>query len=248
MQKTKLKNHELISTEDGSMSAFSKTYGENFHNTTGAASETRAHYVDGCKVIQRAKENSPFNILEVGLGLGVGVIETYNACKDLDSTINFTTLEIDEELIIHLKENNPLFKDLEKIGQDYVCSVGNFNLVILLGDARVRIDDCMNDLHAIYQDAFSPKRNAWLWTKEWFDKLHSLASTECIMSTYSSSSSIRKSMLEAGWVIRKGIKFGMKRSSTRAYMQGESDQDIIEHLKRSPAITLTDDNAEDYHL
>ncbi|MBC77814.1 MAG: hypothetical protein CME64_17545 [Halobacteriovoraceae bacterium] len=248
MQKTNLKNHDLIITEDGSQSAFSKTYGENFHNTTGAASETLAHYVEGCKIVERAQEQEDFRILEVGLGLGVGVEKTYEAVKDLNCNIHFTTLEIDEELVLHLKETNTLFSDLEKQGDDYVGVVGSFHLRILLGDARERVKECMKNINAIYQDAFSPKRNATLWTTEWFKDLYELSADDCIMSTYSSSSSIRKSMLAAGWKIKKGIKFGKKRSSTRAYMTGESDSDIIEHLERSPAITLTDENAKDYHL
>ncbi len=248
MQKTNLKNHELITTEDGSQSAFSKTYGENFHNTTGAASETLAHYIEGCKVVERAKEREEFRILEVGLGLGVGVEKTYEVVKDLNCKFYFTTLEIDEELILYLKETNKIFSSLEKVGQNYLATIGNFHITILLGDARGRIHDCSGDLNAIYQDAFSPKRNATLWTTEWFKDLHSLSAQDCIMSTYSSSSSIRKSMMAAGWKIKKGIKFGKKRSSTRAYMTGKSDTDIMEHLERSPAITLTDENAKDYHL
>lgn len=253
MKKTNnLKNHEIIRTEDGSLSAYSKTYGENFHNTTGAVSETIIHYVDGCQVVDRASEQTSFNILEVGLGLGVGVEQTWLALQKNEQAkacaVTFTTLEIDEELVLHLKESNPLFKDLIKTDFGYACQVENFRIEILLGDARLMLPAHSGHFHAIYQDAFSPKRNATLWTQEWFELLRLKANPDCVMSTYSSSSSIRKAMIAAGWKVRKGVKFGPKRSSTRASLQGDSDPEILEHLQRSPAITLTDANAKDYHL
>lgn len=248
MQKTKLKNHKIITTEDGSPSAFSKTYGENFHNTTGARSETDIHYVQGCKVVEKAKELDELHILEVGLGLGIGFEQTYKALIDIDCKIVFTTMEIDEELAIYLEENNPLFSGLVKTEFGYEKIFENFHLEILIGDARCTLPNHNRKYHAIYQDAFSPKRNAILWTTEWFSLLKSKSFKDCIMSTYSSSSSVRKAMLAAGWNVRKGVKFGPKRSSTRAYLSGQSDQDILEHLKRSPAPTLTDEIAPDYHL
>ena len=74
----------------------------------------------------------------------------------------------------------------------------NFHLIILIGDARVSLPKFKNDhdikFDCIYQDAFSPKRNAILWTSEWFKLLKSISNQDCIMSTYSASSSIRKSM------------------------------------------------------
>lgn len=253
MQKTNPKkheliNHELITTEDGSLSAFSKTYGENFHNTTGAVSETKIHYIDGCQIIPRASITSEFNILEVGLGLGLGVEQTWLAVKELKTKIKMTSLEIDEELILHIKGSNPLFRDLVKFDQVYRTKVGNFEIEILLGDARETLPVHRGQFNAIYQDAFSPKRNAILWTKEWFHLLREKSCDDCVMSTYSSSSSVRKAMIAAGWKIQKGVKFGPKRSSTRAYLQGETDASILEHLDRSPAITLTDEAAGTYHL
>lgn len=246
LKEPKLVNHELIKTEDGSLSAFSKTYGENFHNTTGAQSETQTHYIEGCKILEKAQAKD-IHVLEVGFGLGVGAIETLKAVQGLTNKVRFTSLEIDPELPEYFALKNGNIK-LVKTAFGYEGVSGNFHLRVLIGDARATLKADKEDFDAIYQDAFSPKRNAILWTKEWFELLRTKAKNDCIMSTYSSSSSIRKAMLEAGWIIKKGVKFGPKRSSTRAYIEGESDQDILEHLKRSPAPVLTDAIADDYTL
>src|SRR5690606_27427663 len=109
-------------------------------------------------------------------------------------------------------------------------------LKILIGDARITLPHYIKKhslkVHAIYQDAFSPKRNPDLWTVEWFTLLKEISHQDVIMSTYSSSSAIRKSMAEAGFTLYPGEKFGPKRSSTRARLKGEMDPETLLHLQR----------------
>jgi hypothetical protein len=53
-------------------------------------------------------------------------------------------------------------------------------------------------------------------------------------------------MVEAGFKLSPGVKFGQKRSSTRAKLEGESDQDILDHLSRSPVLALYDKDCDTY--
>jgi len=117
-------------------------------------------------------------------------------------------------------------------------------LTILQGDARNRLPQyLMNNpikWHSIYQDAFSPKKNPTLWTKEWFELLKNYSHPDVTLSTYSASTAIRKSLHESGWGVQKGEKFGPKRTSTRAVLQKETDPDILLQMERSPALSLRD--------
>jgi tRNA U34 5-methylaminomethyl-2-thiouridine-forming methyltransferase MnmC len=250
--KSKLDNYQEVITDDGSVTLFSKIYGEACHSTSGAVLETKLHYIQGCQIQQKALEKN-ITILEVGFGVGIGFLETVKALKSFPFT--FISTEIDENLILYMVEQNKILQGIERKTTPflhYYLANENFTLMILVGNARETLVSFAKHFSllfdCIYQDAFSPKRNAILWTQEWFELLYSLSGADCIMSTYSSSSSIRKSMLAAGWKLTKGDKFGPKRSSTRAVLKGESDPDILEHLARSPAITLTDANYETYHL
>lgn len=250
--KNKLDNYQEIITDDGSVTVFSKLYGEACHSTSGARAETQLHYIKGCKIEEKSLQHEFLHIFETGFGVGMGFEETAKALK---KKFIFVSTEIDEELVKHIVSKNKLYQGIEKKDSPcpyYFLETQQFILYILIGDARSttpllpQIFDF--HFHCIYQDAFSPKRNAVLWTKEWFELLRSFSASDCLMSTYSSSSSIRKSMLAAGWKVHKGEKFGPKRSSTRASLLGETDQDILEHLNRSPAIILTDSNYQDYIL
>jgi len=239
------KDYKLIETEDGSFTVHSPLYDEACHSTSGAIEETLLHYIRGCEILKRT---NPV-ILEVGFGTGLGFNETLKAAK---TPFHFISLEIDENMIEIAKENYPSLNDLKK--NDNILSIDNeeFKLDIIVGDAREKLKPFLQQtnikFNAIYQDAFSPKRNPTLWTSEWFELLYSNSADDCIMSTYSSSSSIRKSMIKGGWKLYEGEKFGPKKSSTRAKKIGATDIEILERLKRSPVVELTDENSKEYKL
>lgn len=228
------KDYRLVETEDGSQTLFSEKFGEACHSTTGAKSETLLHYIQGCEIIEKAKQPS-LSILEVGFGLGVGLITTWEMTKDLPAEIHFLSLEIDPALVkwFHAEyKDHPLFQDPK------------FKFHILVGDARAELPKYVKEnspkWQAIYQDPFSPKRNPVLWTKEWFTLLKENSSPDVVLSTYSASSSIRKSLVETGWKLSAGEKFGPKRTSTRARLSGETDAEILDSLSRSPVKALSD--------
>ncbi len=241
-----MKNYREIITEDGSTTLFSKLYDEACHSTAGAIQETQLHYIQGCQVENKLQNQTAMNILEVGFGTGIGFLETYKVLSKYQKAVNFISLEIDKELI-EIFAKNYGYEFLEN-SNTYTLKLNHINLIIYLGDARETIKQVKEKFHAIYQDAFSPKRNADLWTTEWFSALKERSSQDCIMSTYSASSSIRKSMISAGWKLYSGDKFGPKRTSTRARLTGETEAAISDKLKRSPAQELTDSNRNEYKL
>lgn len=239
-------HHSWIETEDGSLTLFSDYFQESCHSTSGAKAETILHYFNGCEVDKKINTHSPLNILEVGFGLGVGFLTTYELLPK-NKNYHFVSLELDKNLLEWFKEQHlthEFLKNLKWVGNILSCENEFIKLTILCGDARITFPRWIKNedikFQAIYQDAFSPKRNPILWTKEWFELLKSSASLDVILSTYSASSSIRKSLHETGWSLRPGDKFGTKRTSTRAYLDRESDPEILEQLKHSPVPALTD--------
>lgn len=243
-----LPKHKWVETGDGSKTLFSEEFQEACHSTTGAKTETLLHYIQGCKVKERLSEHSPFIILEVGFGLGMGFETTLEVLKDEQHHWRFISLELDRDLIEWWREKYTELKWIS--GNVAEMKTGNCTLTIVVGDARKVLPEFMAKqsfkFHAIYQDAFSPRRNPTLWTKEWFSFLKEHSSEDVILSTYSSSSSIRKSLVEVGWKLGRGEKFGPKRTSTRATLTGTTDEEILLHLSRSPVAALSDDNVANF--
>lgn len=240
--------HQWVETDDGSLTLFSEEFGEACHSSTGAKTETLLHYIQGCRITERVSSHSPFTILEVGFGLGMGFLTTQEVLAGHGGHWHFLSLEIDLALVEWFGEKYP---QLMNKGEGVYEMIGEgFTLTILTGDARKVLPRYLKrnptQFHAIYQDAFSPRRNPILWTREWFELLRLNSADDVILSTYSSSSFIRKSLLEAGWKLQRGEKFGPKRSSTRAVLSGQSDEDILLHLSRSPVPALSDENIESF--
>jgi tRNA U34 5-methylaminomethyl-2-thiouridine-forming methyltransferase MnmC len=244
---TKKKSFTLTQTDDGSPSFHSHLYNEGGHSTTGAKSETIKHYIEGCKVLDVLNHSDKVVIFEVGFGIGLGFLTTLEHIPESKKLI-FYSVEIDQNLIEYAIENNDILKNLNKKSDHYQLVTDQFELNILNGNARETVPSYQFEYNfdCIYQDAFSPKRNAILWTTEWFSTLKELSHSQTILATYSSSSSIRKSLIKAGWKLYKGDKFGPKRSSTRAKLIGKTENDILLQLERSPAVEITDDNYMKY--
>lgn len=240
-----LKDYGLVETEDGSFTLYSNAFGEACHSTSGAKAETKLHYLEGCKVQEKAAVG-PISILEVGFGTGLGFEMSIDLLKSSPFRHQFVTLELDPELVKYFFEQHKIeheWKNEEEFSLVYGTS-RNTNFFIVIGNARTTLASFLAKYHlkfdAIYQDAFSPKRNPVLWSKEWFTLLKQHSNRDAILSTYSASNSVRKSLLEAGWTIQNGEKFGPKKSSTRARLEGETEQGILEVMKRSPSKAIVD--------
>jgi tRNA U34 5-methylaminomethyl-2-thiouridine-forming methyltransferase MnmC len=240
-------NHQWVPTEDGSCTLFSEAFQEACHSTSGALEETLLHYIKGCQIEAKIAQQDNLSILEVGFGLGIGFLTTMDILKDQPKRWRFLSLEIDRQLLEWFRQENlehPFLKHL--VWKDNLLTAKNeqIELTILCGDARLELPKYITThpelWDAIYQDAFSPKKNPALWSVEWFELLKKYSSDDVILSTYSASTSIRKSLLEAGWQLSKGEKFGPKKTSTRARLKGLSDPEILLHLERSPTGALRD--------
>lgn len=248
--------HSLVETQDGSFTLFSEAFQEACHSTTGAKSETILHYLEGCQVKKKLEVHDHLTILEVGFGLGVGFLTTYEHLPK-NKKWHFLSMEIDRNLLEWFRashENHEFLNNLtwrEEEGLSILEAKNDFvTLTILQGDARKTLAEYVSryptEWHAIYQDAFSPKRNPVLWTKEWFSLLKKNSHPDVILSTYSASTSIRKSLFETGWGIQKGEKFGPKRTSTRAVLNAPTDPEILLHLERSPTTSISDDKLDEF--
>lgn len=239
-------DHSLVETSDGSFTLFSEVFQEACHSTSGAKSETILHYIEGSKVLSQIERFEPLTILEVGFGLGVGFLTTWEKLPK-HKKWHFVSLELDRKLLEWFKSNHTdheFLKDLKWNGNILEAQDESVTLTILQGDARITLPAYLEahqlKWHAIYQDAFSPKKNPTLWTKEWFGLLKASSHPEVTLSTYSASSSIRKSLHETGWGVQKGEKFGPKRTSTRAVLNRPTDPEILLQLERSPVNAISD--------
>lgn len=245
--------YDVVTTEDGSITLHSAYFDENCHSLSGAAMETQYNYLEGCLVDQRIRSGEELTVFEVGLGLGIGPKITIDYwLKHKKASLTFISTELDRALVEFAKETfkeSEYFQKLQYIEQDGLCyfqyTDEKLNFIILIGDARKTTikafeKGLISPVKAIYQDAFSPKKNPALWTVEWFLTLRDISHSKVLLSTYSSAKRIRKSLIQAGFHVQNREGFGAKKVATLATLEGVSDKDILTALERSPVCALVD--------
>lgn len=250
--KGKLGNYKIIKTEDNSETVYSEFFNEACHNLSGAYAETVHNYILGCHIPDLFHRNKNFTVLDVGFGVGVGLkalLDELDKHADFTHHLTYYSIELDEDLFIwSVHATLPELK-FERITESdllyFECVSNNVIMKIFIGDGRTTLPLARKlghllPLDAIFQDAFSPKKNPALWSVEWFTFLKDTSSPAVQLSTYSSSISIRKSLLQSGWTVINDRGFAMKRTMTKANLMGETAPELLDQLKRSPSVAILD--------
>ncbi len=242
-----LGRYKVIETNDNSQTLWSEYFDENCHSNAGAYQETLFNYVIPCLPTDIVTDGY-HRILEVGFGLGIGLKATIEYQKNKTHyPIHFIGLELDQLLIEWAIKNIKIdgfdLNLLQLSDQCYSYENPRLKIDIYIGDARKTIaNKNINNINGIYQDPFSPKKNPTLWTTQWFSELKSKSLETCLLSTYSASVGVRKSMVEAGWHPQSHSGFAHKRERTMATLTGPIDQQLEKKLRASSALALHDED------
>jgi tRNA U34 5-methylaminomethyl-2-thiouridine-forming methyltransferase MnmC len=261
--KGSLGNYKIIETADKSTTVWSEVFGETCHNLSGAYEETYHNYILGCSIldlitlVEKCEPDNELTVFDVGFGVGVGLkafIDQLELKTPLLKHYHYFSIEIDELFVEwSLKESfsSLVFKRIEQITDNeslvyyQSCYKDRLNIIIFIGDGRKTIPkalqlNLLKPFDAIFQDAFSHRKNPTLWTVEWFVLLKQLSSTNVQLASYSSSTVIRKSLLKAGWSVFDQLGYSNKKHMTRALLGGAMDPDLLEKLSLSAILELTD--------
>ncbi|SFV62054.1 SAM-dependent methyltransferase [hydrothermal vent metagenome] len=201
-------NKKIVLTKDGTTTLFSEEFKESYHSTyDGALHETLEKHVIPAFTFQKAKKD--IKILDICFGLGYNVLATlYHIKKEnLSTKVHIISPEFDESLIRSLSSFAypkvfDEFKDIIiELSQNFYYEDEQFKIEILLGDARETIPKIKEKFDIIYQDAFSPKKNPLLWTREYFADIRAISSDDVILTTYSTAIATRMGLYENGFKI-----------------------------------------------
>lgn len=245
---TSFSKYTPVPTGDGSVTYLSHHFGETLHSESGAVLETQKYYIENTGLLTKAKKlDRPIRLLEVGVGLGIGLSESMRILKQQDLPLSYVGLEIDAELAKRALSQFPKINpaDIASTEHGLCCKHGGIEINILIGDARKTLkkykqEYSANTFDVIFQDPFSPPKNPSLWTVEWFELLAQLAHPGSTLATYSASSCVRKALALTGWGLAEGGGFGKKKSSTKAVFAGPHTAELALQLERSPIAALTD--------
>ena len=198
----------LVKTADQSNTFFNEEYQETYHSTSGALEESFEKFIKPSKL----KENS--KVLDICFGIGYNSYAAIKTCENR----TIVALENDEKI---LKNTNNIKLDekyeiIKKLAKDKVYKDENYNLKLIVGDARKTIKQIKEKFDYIFLDPFSPKKCPELWTEEFFKDIFSLCNPGTTLTTYSCARTVRDNLKKVGFEVKDGPCVGRRSPSTIA--------------------------------
>ncbi len=203
-----IRRYKVVDTSDGSATLYSKEFDECYHSTKdGALSESLYKHI--IPAFNLVRDRDKLVILDICFGLGYNTLATLYYIKEhnIDIEVEIVSPEMDRELVA-LLSNFDYPKEFEYL-QDTIDSLAKYGkyennrykIDIHFADARQILPKLSQKFDIVYQDAFSPKKNPLLWTKEYFKDVANLIKPDGIITTYSSATPVRMGLYENGFNI-----------------------------------------------
>ncbi|MBT4174577.1 hypothetical protein HOE07_02795 [archaeon] len=205
---------QLVKTKDNSLTFHNKEYDETYHSISGALEESYKKFVGPSKV----SDNKA--ILDICFGLGYNSYAAIKTAKHL----KITALENDKEILnlsqtINIDDKYEIIKQLSK---GFVYKDENYDLKLILGDARQTIKEIKDQFDIVFLDPFSPKKCPELWEVEFFKEIFNKMKPDSILTTYSCARIVRDNLQKAGFQVKDGPCVGRRAPSTIAIKNSSS--------------------------
>ena len=246
MNGASVERFELVTLESGVCSVKSLANGQVFHPVVGPAAETEAIHLRGAGLVERveawAQLRNPFVIWDVGLGAGATALAALAALESAGGRLAGREVElvsfdrstaalrfalehadalgyprgyearIDELLTRRLTPPGTGSNAAVAVTWSFV--EGDFPEMLR---ARNQADRLLPP-NAIFFDPYSPAVNPEMWTLRLFELLRGVLqpTQACLLTTYSRSTSVRVTLLLAGFFVGLGAATGEKEQTTVA--------------------------------
>lgn len=213
-----------VITDDGSFTFRNMDIDETYHSHSGAANEARKKYAEPSGIIEMAKAaglDTTIKILDYCFGLGYNSAAAIDAIRAVNPnvTIEIVALELDQgilDLACTIDAPFVSFPLIKRACKEHDVTEGNVHLRILMGDARITINDSGGSFDAVFFDPFSPQKAPDMWTKDVFETLYTVMKPGAKLTTYSYARVVRDNLREAGFIVQDGPIVGRRSPSTIA--------------------------------
>lgn len=201
-------------SSDGSYTLFNQEYQESYHSLKdGAIQETLFKHI--FPAFTYAELGEKIRVLDICFGLGYNSFFTLKhfLSHNFSQTLELYSPEKDEKILGTLLDFSypqeiSTFGDigireiLATLDSEGVVKGEKWSLECFIGDAIAYIKTFPQGFFDIvYQDAFSPSKNAELWSEEYFCLLYEKLRESGIITTYSQSGVVRDNAKKAGFYV-----------------------------------------------
>lgn len=189
-----------------------------YHSRSGASTETRHVYLNNSGVADRLSARRPTSVLEIGLGIGMGMLLTLDRALADAAPLQYTAVEsrllgvevlrrlnLAELVADHsLVERFLAWRDElgePPLGGHYRWDPTDQHHVVVAHQDALDWTPLESGYDAIYFDPFAPDTNSRLWTPEFLSKMRRLLAADGRLVTYCVSRAVRDAFAAAGFSV-----------------------------------------------
>ncbi len=192
---------ELVLTGDGSHTLFLPDMNEHYHSRHGAIRESKHVFIGaGLKHIALSNE---IHILEIGFGTGLNALLTFMESAGAGKLILYTSLEpfpLERNVFTQLNYESELNIQAGTLIKMHELPFGKqeqFGTYFFLTKLQSEFKDyeTQERFDLLYMDAFAPRVQPELWTKDVFEKAFGLLRPGGILVTYCAKGEVKRNML-----------------------------------------------------
>lgn len=167
-----------------------------------------------------------FQIAELGFGTGLNMLAAWRAWEQSGQSgvLHFTSFEAFPMQPADMARALEAFPAVAPWAERFLakwqgrgcCDLGNLQLEMIEGDARVSLPDWTGQADAWFLDGFSPAKNPELWEEALMAQVAAKTKTGGTAATYTAAGFVRRGLEAAGFEVTRIPGFGRKRHMTRA--------------------------------
>ena len=199
-------SNKLVITNDGSHSIFNPEVNETYHSKHGAIVEAEYVFIKNGLLAENKKQ---FSILEVGFGTGLNALLTAQKAQQKKIAINYHGIElypVPKESYIQLNFTELIGEEKSKLLNLHECNWEEehvINKFFKLTKNEIALENYTSKtkFDIIYFDAFSPEKQAELWTAEIFQNMYDLLKEDGFLITYCAKGVVKRTMKAVGFEI-----------------------------------------------
>lgn len=200
----------------------STQFDDPYYSLDNGLAETRHVFLDGNGLPARFKDG--FHVAELGFGTGLNFLATLEAFRRSGTSgrLRFTSFEAFPMAPADLKTALAPYKDLPtevlKVPSLETVNGPDFELRVIIGDARTTLPNWTDKADAWFLDGFSPAKNPELWEEGLMKAVGAKTKSGGTFATYTAAGHVRRALAEAGFEVERVPGFGRKRHMTVGWM------------------------------
>lgn len=197
----------------------SERFGDPYYSLKDGLAETRYVFLDGNDLPARFRDG--FHVAELGFGTGLNFLATLAAFRNagVPGKLLFTSFEAypmaPEDIANALSAFPGLPVDVLSDGIKPRITGPDFELNIIIGDARDTVSNSDIRTDAWFLDGFAPTHNPELWEDKLLHQVAAHTAPGGTFATYSAVGRIRRTLAAAGFTVERINGFNKKWHMTR---------------------------------